>query len=192
MSTGFVVLEGINGSGKSTLAKLLAGHLGGVLLVTPPNSLSALRPVMDENASLLSRYHYYMLGNALVSDQVRELRKTQLVICDRFVHSTVARHSLLGLPINHDTATTGIEIPDVSFFINTSDEIERIRRIDDRGKKTKWDILDADPIMRERYLAYFRTRGFVFLDTSHQSIAESMAILLTELSGFGIIKGAGV
>lgn len=185
---GFIVLEGLNGSGKSTLAKLLADRINGVSMSTPPDSLLAVRPAMDENASILSRYYYYMLGNTLVSNEVRELRKTQFVVCDRFVHSTIARHSLLGLHIDQGIATTDIEVPDVSFFITMSDETERIRRIDDRGKKTKGDALDADPAMRKKYLAYFRTHGFIFIDNSHRSIAETVAALLAELIKLNIVK----
>ncbi len=184
---GFIVLEGLNGSGKSTLSKLLADHIGGISISTPPDSLLTLRSTIDENASLLCRYHYYMLGNALVSDQIRELRKTRFVVCDRFVHSTIARHSILGLNIDKNTAIAGIEIPNANIFVTVSDEAERIRRIDGRGKKTKSDELDANPTMREKYLAYFRARGFVFLDTSRQTISESVSELLVELTKLGIV-----
>jgi dTMP kinase len=184
---GFIVLEGLNGAGKSTLSKLLADRIGGVYVSTPPDSLLLLRPAMDGNASLLSRYHYYMLGNALVSDQIREMRKTQFVVCDRFVYSTIARHSLLGLHIDHDTAIADIEVPDINIFVNVSDEAERISRIDSRGKRTKWDELDADTNMREKYLAFFHAKGFVFLETSHQSVSESLSGLMAELAKQGIV-----
>lgn len=185
--TGFIVLEGLNGSGKSTLSKLLVERTNGVYISTPPIELLKIRQIMDEDVSLLCRYYYYMLGNVLVSEQIKELRKTKFVVCDRFVHSTIARHSILGVPIDHNVAISGIEKPDANFFINISDEEERIRRVGTRGKKTKWDILDTNPLMREKYITYFQNQNFTFVDNCNQSAINSVENLICKLIELKII-----
>lgn len=189
---GFIVLEGLNGSGKSTLSKLLVERTNGVYISTPSIELLKIRQVMDEDVSLLSRYYYYMLGNVLVSDQIKELRKTRFVVCDRFVHSTIAKHSLLGISIDYNIATTGIEKPDANFFINISDEDERIRRVNTRGKKTKWDILDNDSLMRGEYIKYFQNQNFNFIDNCNQSAVESTDNLVNKLIELKIIENTRV
>ena len=171
----FIVFEGINGAGKTTLAKTLATNLDAFYIATPPNLLVRFRKIADEQFSMSARFLYYMLGNMLASDEIRIIRKSRIVICDRYIHSTMARHVLLGLNVNFDIKTLGFEVPDVNFFIFTTDEIERRKRIAEREKKDKWDDLDENNELRGKYIDYFRQKQeFIFIDTSHEKIEKSL------------------
>ncbi len=171
----FIVFESLNGGGKSTLAKMLADKLGAYYVSSPPESLADLRPLVDNNVSLTTRFLYYLFGKALISEEVKELKQYGTVVCDRYVHSTLSVHKLLGVDIDVLPESFELEKPDVSFFIYNSDEQERIDRINQRGKKTKYDVLQEDDEFRENYMDYFRScGGFIFIDTAHKSPNQSL------------------
>ena len=179
----FIVFEGLDGAGKTTLSKILASDLGGLYISNPPLLLKTggIREVMDKKVSLGTRFLYYLLGNLYVSDEIKEARKTKIVVCDRYIHSTLAIHRLLGVRINVDLDSLELEEPDISFFIFISDEEERRQRIENRQKKTEYDTMKENRDFRERYIAYFRQRKeFIFIDTSHESEKESLEKIKTE------------
>jgi len=183
----FIVFEGLNGSGKSSLAKALALSLRGQYIATPPKEIAPFRAIMDE-ASLTAHFFYYMLGNILISDELKKSKPTDIIICDRYVDSTLARHAVLGLDIRgFDLGRFALQEPDISFFIYC-DETERLRRVEQRGKKNKWDILDEDSRLRKKYIEYFRLKKkFHFFNTSHETESESLARLISVLEKKGII-----
>ena len=185
----FIVFEGLDGAGKTTLSKMLAADLNAIHVSTPPQVLigANLRDVIDEEASLVTRFLYYMFGNALVSDQVRQLRKDRIVVCDRYVHSTLSIHQLLGLDLAIDWEALGFEKPDVSFFIFTSDEEERLRRILARGKNTKYDKMKEDPVFRSAYVNYFLKRDFIPVDTSNETPEQSLSKIRKKLAEIAIV-----
>lgn len=186
--SAFIVFEGLNGAGKTTIAKALATHLCAFYIATPHNLLMKLRKVIDKQINIPTRFFFYMLGNLLVSDEIRVARKSQIVVCDRYVHSTIARHTLLGFNVDFNINSLKLEIPDISFFIFTSDEIERRKRIIGRGKKNRWDTLDENDELREKYIDYFRQRQeFIFIDTSHEKVEESLDKIKKILHNKGVI-----
>lgn len=180
----FIVFEGLDGAGKTTLAKMLASDLDGVYIDTPPPLLqtNGIREVMDEEVSLETRFLYYLLANSYVSDEVKKARESRIVICDRYIHSTISIHTLLGVKLHIDINSLGLEQPDISFFIFISDEMERRQRIEGRQKKTKYDIIKEDEAFREQYINYFRQRKeFIFIDTAHESERESLEKIKAEI-----------
>lgn len=183
----FIVFEGLNGAGKSSLAKAVAQNLNGHYIASPHQDITQLRTAMDE-ASLPAHFFYYMLGNILISDDIKKNMMEKIVICDRYTDSTLARHEVLGLKVkNFDLEQFNLHKPDLSFFIYC-EETERRKRIDGRGKKNKWDLLDEDDEMRTKYVEYFRqNEKFHFLDTSHETEQESLARIISILSQKGFI-----
>ncbi len=183
----FIVFEGLNGAGKSSLAKALALSLRGQYVASPPKEIAPFRTIMDE-ASLTAHFFYYMLGNILISNELKKNKPTDIIICDRYVDSTLARHAVLGLDIRgFDLKPFALKEPDISFFIYC-DETERLSRIEQRGKKNKWDILDEDDQLRKKYIEYFRLKKkFHFFDTGHETELASLARLILVLEEKGII-----
>ncbi len=98
----FITLEGIEGSGKSTVQKGLAAHfesLGATVLCTREPGGSALGKhlrtlLLDTRSHICSRAELFLfLADRAqhVEEVIRPaLERGELVICDRYVHSTYA------------------------------------------------------------------------------------------------------
>ncbi len=168
----FVVLEGIDGAGKTTLAKKLAKDLKAQYITTPPDILGKeeIRKIMDNNVEAHTRFLYYLLCNSYVSDKIRKL-SSQNFICDRYIHSTLSIHSILN-GIEFEINQFNFAKPDLNIFLYTSEE-ERRKRIEKRGKNTKYDKIKENDKFREKYISYFKERNFTFVDTSNEIIEES-------------------
>lgn len=172
----FIVFEGLDGAGKTTIAKALAAEMGAVYIATPPSLLENVREIIDTQVSVETRFLYYLLGNSIVSDQIKKMRNRKPIVCDRYIHSTLSFHQLLGIKIDDNVIKAlNLEIPDIIFFIYVSDEQERQRRIRKRNKRTKYDILKDNLHFREKYLEYFyRQPGIIFIDTNRETKRESL------------------
>ncbi len=180
----FVVFEGVSGSGKTTIAKLLASVVGGIYISPSPEYVAYIRGVLGRDRNLDERFAYYLLGNIHCSEVARQIRIFRPVICDRFVHSTVAIHAMLGVSTELDVASLGLLQPDVSFFLLTSDEQERRKRVNSRNKKNKYDVMQEDDEFRRRYVDYFRSIGsFIFIDTAGMSEDDTLAEVKNHLAG---------
>jgi len=105
-STGFfIVFEGIDGSGKSTQARMLAERLQragipAILTAEPSNGPTGLlirsfttRPDPDEEARLFTRDRREHVELVILP----ALREGRVVICDRYVYSSVAYQGARGL-----------------------------------------------------------------------------------------------
>lgn len=174
----FIVFEGLNGAGKSSLAKDLAKALRAKYITSPHKNIANLREIMDD-ASLSAHYFYYMLGNIMISDELIKNNSKEIVICDRYVDSTIARHKVLGLEISTaDISQLDLKKPDIKFFIHCN-EVVRRERIEKRGKKNKWDALDENKEMRSEYSKYFqKDKEYIFIDTSGETQTESLNKIL--------------
>jgi dTMP kinase len=166
----FIVFEGLDGSGKTTLAKMLAKDINALYISTPPPCLvgkdNMIRNIFDQEVDLYTRFLYYLLGVFYTSDLVRNLLKSKSVICDRYIHSTICFHKLMGVKEQIQANNHYLLQPDISFFLYVSDEKERCDRIKNRDKRTKYDMVKENDTFRERYINYFKKeKEFIFIDT---------------------------
>lgn len=143
-SSMFITFEGIDGCGKSTQVALLverlraAGHV--VTQVREPGGTpagEAIRAILKDPAVSLDPKAELLLFAAaraqIVSEVIRPaLERGEVVICDRFIHSTFAYQGAgRGLDkgeifsINH--AATGGLLPDLTLFLDIPVEVSRER-----------------------------------------------------------------
>lgn len=118
-----ITLEGIDGTGKSSAAKLLADELGFSFMATPGEEFIALRHIAARNK--FSAYHYYVSACYLVS----ELAQSQNVVCDRYIHSTIAYNWPFSCEKPHDLFQyyEGLRKPEKSFLLCASESVRRER-----------------------------------------------------------------
>lgn len=134
----FVVFEGLDGAGKSTQARLLADRLrqtGAEVVLTrepggSPGAEEIRRLILSEREDGFSPETEILLFNAARRDHVERvirpaLDRGAIVICDRFVLSTLAYQALLGqemvdLALRVHEAFIGIS-PDLTLILERDD-----------------------------------------------------------------------
>lgn len=126
----FIVIEGLDGVGKTTTIDRLAERLHAAKLKTPPDNITAIREQCANSSTPQLRYHYYMLGNYLVAEEVKALLAAgQNVVVDRFYASTMAYMWGFGrLPFDNTDWPTNLLTPDYTFVLNLPRE-SRINRL---------------------------------------------------------------
>ncbi len=168
----FIVLEGIDGSGKSTVSRLLAKSLGAKLVSTPPKGFGSARRAVDSHAQLQSRFFFYLSSVLFASETIEELLKTNHVVCDRYIFSTLGYHQSLGLKIDFDLSSIKFTQPDFTFFLRIEDEVERQRRLRERMRFTKTDALIDDEKVRKKLVREYSRFPMIHIDTSNTSAQE--------------------
>lgn len=138
-SAAFVVFEGIDGSGKSTQALRLANVLtslgiDSILTSEPSDGPMGLyirsmteRPDPEEEVRLFSEDRRRHVENVIEPN----LRNGRVVICDRYVYSSVAYQGARGVDVRHimEANRPFCIQPDLIVFIDVpvDDALERIR-----------------------------------------------------------------
>ncbi len=187
----FITFEGSEGCGKSTQSKLLLDHLTakGVAakLIREPGGVAISEKV---RAILLDRKNtamnkecetlLYMAARAqLVEEVIRpELAAGTILVCDRFLDSTVAYQGYgCGVPVDAIKgiglfATKGLG-PDLTFFLDLSAEEGLARRGTERDR-IELRSLEYHARVREGYHAIARSEpGRVVVIDARRSIAEN-------------------
>ena len=137
-----IVMEGLDACGKSTLTSNVVKAIGGSLLKSPPKCVSHLREIFDKYPPSLRRL-YYSLSNYAFAAMISDNSQNNIVICDRFWHSTAAYAiatdvkvgDVSNLPYCGHTVydwPSDLLKPDLVYFLNISEE-ERIRRLKKRN-----------------------------------------------------------
>jgi len=154
-SNKFVVFEGIDGVGKSTIMEGIKTRLeqAGVSVVSFQGLCEPFRLIRNEIRdvdNVAARYFFYIASNLALSAQVKDLLKTNWVLCDRYVYSTQAYHLARGFRSPINIGELDLVLPDFAFFVVVSDEASRQRRLksrnllskDDQEVRTKGSVMD--------------------------------------------------
>jgi dTMP kinase len=169
----FIVIEGLDGSGKTTQAKLLAEKLEQkhkVLLTAEPScgktGLFIREDCLYEEKRLPTEAEALLFAADRIEHMYSEVKPALddggLVICDRYIYSSLAYQGSAGLSLEWIKTINARSLqPDFSLFIDVPPErvIERLRR-----KKSVMETLETQQKVREVYLKYVEKGELVRID----------------------------
>ncbi len=159
----FIVVEGLDGSGKTTQAGLLAKKLSknyNVILTAEPSrgkiGTFIREACLYENKRLPTEAEALLFAADRIEHMQTELKPAldegKIVICDRYVYSSLAYQGSAGLSLDWiKTINARALQPDFSVFIDCPPELvlSRLRR-----KKSVMETLDTQRKVREVYLKF--------------------------------------
>ncbi len=169
----FIVIEGLDGSGKTTQANLLAEKLSSSYRVhlTAEPSRGKIGTFIRESC-LYEHVRLPVEAEALLfaADRVEHMQSElkpaldegKLVICDRYVYSTLAYQGSAGLSLDWIKTTNARALqPDFSIFLDVPPEtvLERLQR-----KKSVMETLETQQKVREIYLKYVQKNELIRID----------------------------
>ena len=169
----FIVVEGLDGSGKTTQATLLAEKFYkkyNVLLTAEPSRGKIGTFIREcclyEDERLQTEAEALLFASDRIEHMYSEvkpaLEEGKLVICDRYVYSSLAYQGSAGLSLEWiKTINARALQPDFSIFIDVPPEkvLERLQR-----KKSVMETLETQQKVREVYLKYVEKGELVRVD----------------------------
>jgi len=181
----FLVIEGLDGSGKTTQAALLAEKFYktyNVLLTAEPSRGkigSFIRECcLYENERLPTEAEALLFAADRIEHMQTELNPAldegRLVICDRYIYSSLAYQGSAGLSLDWIKAINARALqPDICIFIDVPPEkvIERLQR-----KKSVMETLETQKKVREVYMKYVEKGELVRIDgdKEKEQVAEDL------------------
>ena len=169
----FIVIEGLDGSGKTTQANLLANKLSKTysVLCTAEPSYGKIGTFIREGC-LYEEERLPTEAEALLfaADRIEHMKNEispaldegKLVICDRYVYSSLAYQGSAGLSGDWiKTINARALEPDFAIFIDVSPErvLGRLHR-----QKSVMETLETQQKVREVYMKYVEKGELVLID----------------------------
>lgn len=167
----FITLEGPEGSGKTTVSQLLVkqlvdeGHQ--VILTREPGGIAIAEQIRSvilnkENTNMDSRTEALLLAAArrqhLVEKIIPELKNGKIVICDRFIDSSLAYQGYargIGIQDVYDLNMFAINgfMPDKTLFFDV-DFITGLKRIQENNREVNRLDLEGNEFHQKVYDGY--------------------------------------
>ena len=181
----FIVIEGLDGSGKTTQAVLLTQKLmeNYDVFCTAEPSNGKIGTFIREDC-LYGEKRLPTEAEALLfaADRIEHLKKEikpaldegKVVICDRYIYSSLAYQGSAGLSLDWiKTINARALQPDFAIFIDVPAErvIERLQR-----KKSVMETLETQQKVREVYLKFVKKGELVAVDgdAAKEVVAEAL------------------
>ena len=186
----FIVFEGIDGSGKSSVISRLKDNLesyGKKVIVTAEPSRSDIGNYVLRTRGLNPKTEalLFTADRSEHTEQILDwIRGGYIVICDRYIGSTLAYQSAAGMNINwlKDINSGVAIIPDVTILMDIDPEIS-LRRVNARGERTRFEKLNYLKKVRNAYLSIAKEFNFrvVNADRDRDTVANEVKNIVWEV-----------
>jgi dTMP kinase len=187
----FIVIEGLDGSGKTTQAKILAKKLSEnhkVLCTAEPSHGKVGTFIRNDCLYEEKRLPTEVEALLFAADRIEHLQtelapalsEGKIVICDRYIYSSLAYQGSAGLSLDWiKTINARALEPDFALYIDVSPErvLERLQR-----KKSVMETLETQKKVREIYLKYVEKGELIRIDGDNNKDAVAQELFLKVLS----------
>ncbi len=183
----FIIIEGLDGSGKTTQATLLAQKLSksfNVVLTAEPSrgkiGTFIREGCLYEDKRLPTEAEALLFAADRIEHMYSEVKPAldegKLVICDRYIYSSLAYQGSAGLSLEWiKTINARAFQPDFSIFIDVAPErvIERLQR-----KKSVMETLETQQKVRQVYIKYVEKGELVRIngDRAKEIVADDLHV----------------
>ena len=185
----FVVLEGIDGTGKTTAATAICNHLrskGGDVIITAEPTKGVIGKLVAETDGLSPETEalLFTADRACHTEEIEgHLSEGRSVISDRYYVSTLAYQSAAGMDEGwlRELNSKVIREPDVTIVLDMDPELS-LRRVDERGEKSRFEKLDYQRKVRAAYLRIAEEKGYPVIDASasREDVAKAIIAKIEE------------
>jgi dTMP kinase len=187
----FIVIEGLDGSGKTTQSKILANKLSEdhkVLCTAEPSHGKVGTFIRNDCLYEEKRLPTEVEALLFAADRVEHLQteltpalsEGKIVICDRYIYSSLAYQGSAGLSLDWiKTINARALEPDFALYIDVPPErvLERLQR-----KKSVMETLETQRKVREIYLKYVEKGELIRIDGDKNKDAVAQELFLKVLS----------
>mgnify|MGYP000924437420 CR=1 FL=1 len=175
----FIVLEGVDGSGKTTVGKALAQKMDACFCQTPMGLWRKKRAIV-ENKNSFFRFLFYVVATIHSSIIISRILKNDSVVCDRYIHSTLAHHVVYWNKLVGRLSPNVFPIkrPHFVFYLYSRVEIRDQRTLQRESNKPK--DLDSKSL-QQVHEAFLGFTEILPIDTSDISVNEVVNLIIEKL-----------
>ncbi|EKT4456797.1 dTMP kinase [Pseudomonas sp. TYF_15] len=180
----FVTIEGIDGAGKSTVVRMLANRLGAVCIKTPDERFSTERQRVERQGSTEEKYAFYLHSLEAQQVEINALLERGPVICDRYIHSTIAYQwpEAKPLPVDIPECFPSLARPDHSILLTVSREVSRERIARREHQTGVVSVTDHNLTLLDKARRRFHAmQDLVQVDTSNRTPEQVCDLILSGL-----------
>jgi thymidylate kinase len=144
----FVVIEGIDGAGKSSLLEVLRRTSDIRVVESPLEPFLSIKNRVLEEVPPPARLAFFMAANLQVSSCIDELKESEVLVCSRYIWSTIAYHAAINrvevptLVAMVKTFLPWIRMPRLVIYLGVERrvQIERLKGRTENGLQAKLNL----------------------------------------------------